>query len=874
MNKDEYIKKLEDDLSKAHSKIKSYEKILSLHGLLASKEDSKNKTYTTSEKLNIFMDYFKGREDVYAERWESKEKSGYSPVYKREYRYLSKDQKKLIEYDELYKPITKDIFVNHLKGNITLGLYPMLENQTCYFIAVDFDEATWRKDVLAFKSKSIVNGFDCLVEISRSGKGAHAWIFFEEAISAQTARRLGRFLLTDTMNDVRSISLNSYDRMFPTQDYITEKQIGNLIALPLHGKSGKIGNTLFVDGELVPFENQYDTLSNIKKITIPEIDKYFELKKSKNDIGPLSTNLKDLDINNLDFQQPFIITVDNEIIVEKSILNHKSKQYVMRSSSISNPQFYKNEKMRLSNFNVPRIIELYRETSKHLYLPVGILKNIIGNLNDKSILYEIDDLRKEELLSKKIRSTIKLRPKQNDVLNQLKNHNSGIIVAPTGFGKTVIGIELITRLKQKTLIITNRVNLCEQWVKQIKVNTNVSDVGRLFGKYKDIKYDIDVATFQSLLKYKNIDKVVSRYGLIIIDEVHHLAAYSFEKVIRKFSAKYIYGLTATPKRADGLEKITQMLLGEIIVEVKIDNSLINKSLVTHFTNFKTIRLDHISGLLKELINDITRNQLILHDISEEIKQKKNILVLTDRIEHLDILRQSILKYTDNLFVIHGKMGNKQKNKFKEDIEKVNSNFVILSTGKFIGEGFDERRLDTLFLTMPFRWRGTLSQYVGRLNRVDGEIKYITVHDYVDIHVKMFSNMYIERLKGYKSQGFNVLLTVNSKQCLFNYNEYDVELKKDLSHSNNSVMFIVNYFHNNRLEKLIKESNKIPNIINPKEDLQESTYKYLNIIIIDESIIWYGPINPFVFKKDTDSTILRIEDSILAKSIINGIKMKL
>lgn len=213
MNKDEYIKKLEDDLSKAYSKIKSYEKILSLHGLLAGKEDSKNKIYTTLKKLNIFMDYFKGREDVYAERWESKKKSGYSPVYKREYRYLSKDQKKLIENDELYKPITKDIFINHLKGNITLGLYPMLENQTCYFIAVDFDEATWRKDILAFKSKSIVNGFDCLIEISRSGKGAHAWIFFDEAISAQTARRLGRFLLTDTMNDVRSISLNSYDRI-------------------------------------------------------------------------------------------------------------------------------------------------------------------------------------------------------------------------------------------------------------------------------------------------------------------------------------------------------------------------------------------------------------------------------------------------------------------------------------------------------------------------------------------------------------------------------------------------------------------------------------------------------------------------------------
>lgn len=557
-----------------------------------------------------------------------------------------------------------------------------------------------------------------------------------------------------------------------------------------------------------------------------------------------------------------------------SKLNNKSKQYMIRASSLSNPRFYKNEKMRLSNFNVPRIIELYRESSEYLYLPVGILKKIIDDLNDKSILYEIDDLRKEELLSTKLKSTIKLRTKQIDLLNKLKNQNCGIIVAPTGFGKTVIGIELIARLKQKTLIITNRVNLCEQWAKQIKANTNASDIGRLFGKYKDIKSDIDVATFQSLLKYKNIDEVVSRYGLIIIDEVHHLAAYSFEKVIRKFSAKYIYGLTATPKRADGLEKITQMLLGEIVVEVKIDNSLINKSLVTHFTHFKTNRLDHISGLLKELTNDLKRNQLILNNISEEIKQKKNVLVLTDRIEHLNILRESILKYTDNLFVIHGKMGNKQKNKFIEDLKNINSNFVILSTGKFIGEGFDERRLDTLFLTMPFRWRGTLSQYVGRLNRVGDEIKYIIVHDYVDIHVKMFSNMYIERLKGYKSQGFDVLLTVNSKQCLFNYDDYNTELQKDLSQSNNSITFIVNYSHKNRIDRLIKESNNVPKIINPKEDLLESTYKYLNIVIIDENIVWYGPINPFIFKKDAVSTILRIEDSILAKSILNGVKTKL
>ena len=542
--------------------------------------------------------------------------------------------------------------------------------------------------------------------------------------------------------------------MFPAQDYITNKQIGNLIALPLNGVSGRNGNTLFVNADFVPYSNQYKVLSECKKISLIKVKEFIRGKEEISDIGFLSSRVKQIDITNIDFKQPFIINLQNQIRICKDTLNYKSKQFLTRFSSISNPQFYKNEKMRISNFNVPRIIQLHKEDIDNIYLPIGIIEELKSMLTNKGILFDIEDLRNTRVINK-IKTDIVLRPDQKKAFSEISNKANGLIVAPTGFGKTILGIELISKLRQKTLIITNRVNLCEQWYKRFSTFTDLTKIGRYYSKYKELDNDVNIATFQSLMKFENLNEIKDNYGLIIIDEVHHLAAFTFEKVIRTFSCKYIYGFTATPKRADGLERIINMLIGDIIVDVKLDNSLLNKSLITHFTSFKSSNELQIAEMLNRITLDGIRNEMIIRDIKEAYRNKKYILVLTDRLEHLSTLEEEISKFCDNLFTIHGRMGLKQKRTFYEKLETVQDCFIILSTGKFIGEGFDDSRLDTLFITMPFRWRGTLSQYVGRLNRTSNEIKYITVHDYLDIHIKMFSNMYVDRLKGYKQQGFEI-----------------------------------------------------------------------------------------------------------------------
>ena len=862
INNNEYIRKLEKELKLAKEKLARYESILIKNGI-EFKEKETLSDYTTDEKLDIFIRYFAGRGDVYALRWVREKKSGYSPAYKEEHKYLSKEEKKLISSQELYKKIDREVYYNHLKGEYTLGLYPILHDSTCYFLAVDFDEESWKKDSLAFYKEIQRNGFDALLEISRSGKGAHIWIFFDKAIDSEFARKFGRYILTDTMNNSRSITLNSYDRMFPSQDYVSGKQIGNLIALPLNGLSGKRGNTLFVNEEFIPYENQYEKIERCKKITFEEVKNFIKGKESVSDVGYLASNTKNIDITNLDFHQPFILTVSNEIIIKKDDLNYKSKQFLIRVSSINNPQFYKNEKMRLSNFNVPRIIQLHKEDVDNLSLPVGLITLVKIMFDQKGILYDIDNIRSDVKINK-IKTNIVLRSEQTKAYREIRKHENGLIVAPTGFGKTILGIKLISTLSQKTLVITNRVNLCEQWYKRINEHTSIDEIGRFYGKYKDLGRNINIATFQSLMKYPNLSEISNKFGLIVVDEVHHLAAVTFEKVIRTFSSKYMYGFTATPKRADGLERIINLLIGDIIVNVKLDNSLLNKSLITHFTSFKYSNDMQITEMLNKIALDKRRNKMIIEDIVDSYENKKCILVLTDRINHLKLLEHELSNICENLFVVHGRMGVKQKRNFHENLDNVQGNFIILSTGKYIGEGFDDSRLDTLFLTMPFRWKGTLAQYVGRLNRTSNEIKYITVYDYLDIHIKMFSNMYVDRLKGYKQQGFEIDESLRNKQSVFNKYDYYENLLEDLTNAKESVRFIMRYCHDKRVDLLRKNiSVSVNSIINKKDDKTN----YLNVIIIDDTILWYGSINPFVFNSKEEDTILRIEDNIIIKEVL-------
>jgi superfamily II DNA or RNA helicase len=818
------------------------------------------------DKLEIYKSYFKGRKDCYAVRWEKDGKSGYSPVYLDHVKYLPKEAKSKLYIKELYKPMNDDALISHLVGHETLGVYPMLDDQTCYFLAFDFDDQSWKADVINLSNTLKKENISYLIEISRSGKGAHLWLFFEHPVLAKDARRFGRYILTRTMMTYGISNFRSYDRMFPTQDFVEKEGIGNLIALPLQGKSGKNGTTLFVDDEFQIYQNQYEKIKSTHKITIEHFNHLLEQISKTDELGLFNDKAKDIDMDlfDIDFDE-LQIKVYNQIIIIKKKLSARAIQYFKRTSSVVNPDFYKKQNMRVSTYGISRIIELYEEDHEHLYLPIGALNLIKEKLDKHNILYELIDLRSKPKMKHKLQFQVTLTSDQHHVLEKLVKGVHGVLIAPTGFGKTIIGVALASKIGLKTLIIIHRESIAQQWRDKVKEFLNISEVGRLDKDHQALGFDIDIVLIQSLSKYSNLDEISNQYGLIIIDEVHHLASPSYERCIRKFSAKHIIGLTATLKRSDGLEKIVTTMLGPVIVDVSHIENEMYKRLYTRLTNFKLSSMAELAihNAYKEIIDNNDRNGLILNDIKDLIEQKKNILILTDRIEHFEFLMHKVKEFSVKFLCIHGQMTRKEKTEFQLKLEIIEDGFVILSTGKYIGEGFDNNRLDTLLLTMPFRWRGTLQQYIGRLSRVKSGKNEISVYDYADVQSKFFSAMYLERLKGYKQMGFTITASMDMESTIYHRSDYLSKLHNDLSIAK-EVAFLIRKSNYQKVRDLVNKSAVKPVLFNHNEMIS-------NMIIIDDKYIWYGSINPFIYAHKKDDDILRYEDAMLAKQLVEEAK---
>jgi superfamily II DNA or RNA helicase len=860
------IIELNKKISELKEKLKHYEQLLEKHNIhfednLVSNENQIE--LSTHEKLSIYREYFKGRSDCYAIRWEKDGKSGYAPSYSKEARFLNKDEKKKIPFSNRYEEISDEVILIHLKGQETIGIYPMTDEQTCYFLAFDFDEESFKNDVLKFSLICSSYNINHLVEISRSGKGAHLWMFFENAVLAKDARKLGRFLLTKTMMTYGLMSFKSFDRMFPTQDYIEKEGIGNLIALPLQGKCGMKGTTLFVDQELKPFANQYQVLKLTKKISNEQFENLLNDVSKETELGLFGESANKIELDMFDFTKTLKITVKNQVVIPKGELSVKAIQFFKRLASIINPEFYKKQNMRVSTYGISRIIELYEETHEDILIPIGLLENVLKSLDENHILYEVHDLRSNPQINYNLKFLGDLTNEQENVLKDVLHKPQGVIVAPTGFGKTVLGIALISKLKLKTLIIVNRVKLAQQWEFQIKKFTNTKDVGKLYDNYNELGSSIDIVTIQSLAAYEDIDEITKNYGLIMIDEAHHVASPSYERVIRKFCSKHIIGLTATLKRSDGLESIVTTMIGPLITEVLIDSKKIRRLLTVRLTGFKVTSSNEITinDSYQKLYENKERNEMIINDIKASFEMKKNILVLTDRMSHIDILEKEISKITNQLLVVHGRLKTKEKNDFNEKLINQKEPFIILATGKYIGEGFDDDRLDTLFLTMPFRWKGTLQQYVGRLNRERQDKFEIQVYDYADISVRYFSNMYLERLKGYRKMGYEISSSREFESCICYLNNYEEVLRTDLKTAK-EIVFIARNSLESKINDVIKHCNSDPILLIGEEYPS-------NMIIIDKKIVWYGSINPFVYKQQIDADIMRYEDSLLAEELINS-----
>ena len=739
---------------------------------------------SSERKIEIYRSLFRGREDIYAVRWENKAgRSGYSPACSNEWDPLLCNKPRSKCTNCKYIPISDEAIREHLVGKKTIGLYPLLKEETCWFLAADFDKADWEEDSTAFLETCRDASIPAYLERSRSGKGGHVWIFFENALPATFARKLGCALITQTMEKRHHIGFDSYDRFFPSQDSMPKGGFGNLIALPLQQAPRKKGNSLFLDDTLTPIENQWAFLESIERVSENTVRRIVEQATHSGSLlgvrTPVTDDHADEDpwtlppsrkrlADPLHGPLPEKITVvrSNQLYIDKAGLSSTLMNRLIRLAAFQNPEFYTAQAMRLSTFGKPRIVSCAEEFPRHLALPRGCLDDLMTFLNSHSIALEIRDERFEgqpidfEFCGR-------LTTEQERVVKKLAEHDDGVLAAPTGFGKTVLGAWIIGHRKTNTLILVHRTSLMEQWREQLAtfLGLDKKAIGTIGGGPKRATGSIDIGMMQSLQQKGEVNNLVESYGQVIVDECHHISAFSFERIMRETKAKYVIGLTATPIRKDGHHPIIFMQCGPIREGIHARSAAARRPFEhnvylrhTTFIPRATAEDPAIQEIYAALVEDAVRNAQIVEDVVSCVAEGRCPLVLTERLQHLTLLEEALRDQVEHVVVLRGGMGKKQRKAVMAQLSAVpdENPRVILATGRYIGEGFDDARLDTLFLAIPISWRGTLQQYVGRLHRLHRDKREVRVYDYVDQNVSMLKRMLAKRIRGYRTLGYTVI----------------------------------------------------------------------------------------------------------------------
>lgn len=738
-------------------------------------------------RIALFRSLFRGREDVYARRWESPDgRHGYFPVALKDWRAINsskpEDRKKVDKNTRRFLPLTDTVIENHLLGKETVGIYPLLQDETCWLLAVDFDKKTWAEDSQAFLSTCRDLYVPAALERSRSGNGAHAWIFFENAVPASTARKLGCAILTRTMERRHQLGLDSYDRLFPNQDTMPKGGFGNLIALPLQFAPRRSGNSVFVDAELCPFPDQWEYLSSIQRLSLAATEEIIADAQSRGDLIGVRISVADDE----DGQDPWTLppsrkrlerpiegplpeTVEivraNLLYVEKQGLPSAMLNRLLRLAAFQNPEFYKAQAMRLPTFAKPRVIACGQDFPKHIAVPRGCLTDVLALLRVHQIQPQVRD---ERFIGTQIAAEFdaQLRPAQQGAAKEIAAHDEGVLCAPTAFGKTAVAAWLIAARKVNTLVLVHRQQLLDQWQERLAMFLNMpaNSIGQIGGGKTNRTGCIDVAVIQSLYQKDGVKDLVAEYGQVIVDECHHISAFTFEQVMRQTKAKFVVGLTATPTRKDGHHPIIYMQCGPVrfgmSAKTMAQSNPFEHRVVPRYTNFQMPLSSSdvtIQDVYAALSNDVARNELIAGDIVRAVESGRSPLLLTGRTEHLQYFATKLTSAVKHVFVLKGGMGKKQRRQIAESMAAVpgGESRVILATGSYIGEGFDDARLDTLFLAMPISWKGTLQQYAGRLHRLHDNKRVVQVYDYVDSAVPMLARMYDRRLKGYSAIGYSI-----------------------------------------------------------------------------------------------------------------------
>ncbi len=817
-----------------------------------------------------------------------------------------------------------------------VGIYPLNTDETCHFLAIDFDKQVWQQDISVIRNTCARFDIPIAVERSQSGNGCHAWFFFKHRIRATVARKFGTALLTHAMAQRHEISFSSYDRLFPNQDTMPRGGYGNLIALPFQKSARSRDNSVFIDENFTPWPDQWAFLSRITPLDETELNGWVSKLIRGQDLGELKGEPEEhatpwkktqQTLTAKDFPQTVEIVRSAMLYMSKKGVSQRALDAIKRCAAFKNPKFYKAQAMRQSTFGIPRVISCVDDHETHMALPRGAEKDLCQLLEQHGARIKwTDHTQQGHDINVEFNGTLK--PEQQQAVDALLSHDNGVLAAATAFGKTVVGAGLIAARKVNTLVLVHRQQLVSQWQERLgqflvinetlpeqtskrKRNLERNIIGHLAAGKDRLSSIVDVALMQSLNRSGTIRECVKNYGMIIVDECHHVPAITFEQILKEADAKIIYGLTATPDRPDGHHPIIFFYCGPVRFNVdpkaQAEKRSFDHCLIPRFTSFRTgpdkgDQALSLQEVYDRLASDEVRNQLIADDVIRCFEKGRTCLVLSGRRRHVAQLTKRLEKKTQNVFCLFGGMGDKDTARIMAEIRAVPSGnpFILVSTGSYIGEGFDEPRLDTLFLAMPISWKGTLQQYAGRLHRPHDNKKEVQVYDYVDLHVKMLESMYGKRLRGYAAIGYKSKVENfpdAPTNIIFTKNNFLPVYLNDLENARSSVMIVSPFMTQKRVaqmmayfEPLIQKEVRITIITRPIDPFETEKKALLTPLfsmiraagihlilkpsihqkfaVIDDHITWYGSINLLSFGYSEES-IMRLQSGSIAYELTSS-----
>ena len=893
------------------------------------------KTLTEEEKetelqrrVSIFRGLFKGREDVFAQRFVSKSgKQGYQPVCRNRWSTVCQGHKYKCEGCPAreFVPLDDSAIRMHLSGldklgKDVIGLYPIQEDNTVFFLCADFDDKNcehgYKEDVLSYVRVCNEWGIPAYIERSRSGKGAHVWVFFSDAVLAAKARKLGFSILRAAMEDNVRIDMKSYDRFFPNQDFLPKGGFGNLVALPLQGMARRDGNSVFVDESFTAIPDQWALLSSISKLSGDEISSILEQHNlqlelsSSTESKPWETPKPDR-ISFEDFDGPITVVRANGLYVPIRSVSGKVIRHLKELASFRNPKYYELLNARKPLYNTPSIVSCSEMTDDYLQLPRGCEDAVIELFQNNFSAWDEDD-KTNPGRSIDVEFIGQLRPEQETAVQRMMAYNNGVLAATTAFGKTVAAIGMIARRKVNTLILVHSRALLEQWKSELEKFLIINEpepeeqkkgrgrrkayehIGLLDGTRNTLHGIIDIAVFNSAMSEDGVKPFVRDYGMVIADECHHAAAIGYERVLKYINARYVYGLSATPTRQDGMTPIVFMQCGPIRfksdAKAQIAQQSFSRVLIPRFTPFRALEEKTAIQYLGDLAVDKARNQLIVEDVVSSLSDGRCPIILTKRKDHIDILAEMLRPYCHNVIRLIGTASAKEKRMMMERLQGIpeSESLVIVATGKYVGEGFNYPRLDTLFIALPVAYSNIVQQYTGRLHREFEGKKEVRVYDYIDIHVPVLANMYGKRLKSYAPIGYSQQVTEalqsNPQNIVLNPESFLSVLIGDLEAAESSVVLsceTVQYMKG-RLAKALQtlysrgvECSIIIRKPSPRDDdftktginLVKSDTQIIRAAVIDRSLLWFGSIDLAGSKHREDDNVMRVIAPTIASEML-------